>query len=119
MKDTLIKYCKSKKGSTMEYPFGPDPTVFKVGGKIFALIFEKRKIGLCMNLKCDPHIAENLREQHTSVLPGYHMNKAHWNTLMLNGSLDISDVKDMVDHSYDLVFGSLSKRNQASISNRV
>ncbi|UQZ35882.1 MmcQ-like protein [Paenibacillus sp. PK3_47] len=110
MKNTVEEYCLSKKGAGKEYPFGPDPAVFKVGGKMFGLLFQEHGADPRLNLKCDPVIAENLREQNRDILPGYHMNKKHWNTILLNGSLSEPDVFDMIDHSYDLVVKSLPKR---------
>lgn len=117
MKNSLIEYCLNKNGAFLDYPFGPDPMVFKVAGKMFAFIFEKDENVVCINLKCDPAVAENLREQHEAVRPGYHMNKEHWNTVMIDGSLEESDVFDMIDHSYDLVVKKLPKRLRESILN--
>ncbi|WP_340029560.1 MmcQ/YjbR family DNA-binding protein [Paenibacillus sp. FSL H7-0940] len=108
MKDTMIEYSLKKKGATKDYPFGPDPVAMKVAGKMFALIFENKE-NCRLNLKCDPIIAENLREQHEAVQPGYHMNKKHWNTITLDGSLSDEDVYVMIDHSYDMVIKSLPK----------
>ncbi|GGG04361.1 hypothetical protein GCM10010912_56410 [Paenibacillus albidus] len=116
MKNHIIEYCLKKKGATKEFPFGPDSIVIKVAGKMFALIFEEKGLDIRLNLKCDPVIAENLREQHKNIRPGYHMNKKHWNTIMLDGSLSESDVFDMIDHSYDRVVKSLSKSLRESIA---
>ncbi|MWV42745.1 MmcQ/YjbR family DNA-binding protein [Paenibacillus sp. HJL G12] len=115
MKDSIIKYCVEKKGATEDYPFGPDPLVFKIAGKMFALLSEEKGDYSSLTLKCDPVIAESLREQHEAVLPGYHMNKEHWNTILMNGSLPVSDVFDMIDHSYDMVVKNLPKRLRESI----
>ncbi|MBM7563991.1 MmcQ/YjbR family DNA-binding protein [Paenibacillus sacheonensis] len=112
MKNNFIEYCLNKKGAIKDYPSGPDPIAIKIAGKIFALFFEKKGY---LVLKCDPVIAENLREQHEDVRPGYHMNKQHWNTIILEGSLQESFIFDMIDHSYDLVVESLPKRIRASI----
>ncbi|WP_141501933.1 MmcQ/YjbR family DNA-binding protein [Paenibacillus luteus] len=112
----IIDYCLKKKGATKEYPFGPDAMVIKIAGKMFALIFEDKTDDYRLNLKCDPVIAENLREQHEAIRPGYHMNKKHWNTIMLDGSLPVDDIFSMIDHSYDLVVKSLSKSIRESIS---
>ncbi|WP_379135944.1 MmcQ/YjbR family DNA-binding protein [Paenibacillus sp. sgz500958] len=109
MKNNIIEYCLKKKGATKEYPFGPTPIVVKIAGKMFALIFVEKESDIRLNLKCDPVIAENLREQHKSVRPGYHMNKKHWNTIMIDGTLPESDVFDMIDHSYDMVVKNLPK----------
>ncbi|MEF2967444.1 MmcQ/YjbR family DNA-binding protein [Paenibacillus sp. M1] len=116
----LINYCLSKKGAVQEYPFGPDATVMKVGGKMFALIPVSGGQGqVSISLKCDPLIAANLREQHACVQPGYHLNKTHWNTVIADGSLELSDVQMMIDHSYDLVFASLTKAAREAISLRI
>ncbi|MCR8632090.1 MmcQ/YjbR family DNA-binding protein [Paenibacillus radicis (ex Xue et al. 2023)] len=113
MKNKIIEYCLKKKGATKDYPFGPDPLVLKISGKMFALFFENKGY---LNLKCDPVIAENLREQHETVRPAYHMNKQHWNTITIDGSLPVSDVFAMIDHSYDLVVKNLPKSLRESIS---
>ncbi|MGO4729285.1 MmcQ/YjbR family DNA-binding protein [Paenibacillus sp. 2KB_22] len=115
MKDTMIEYSLKKKGAIKDYPFGPDPVAIKVAGKMFALIFENKEKHCRLNLKCDPIIAENLREQHEAVQPGYHMNKKHWNTITLDGSLSNEDVYFMIDHSYDMVIQSLPKRVRESL----
>ena len=106
MKNNFIEYCLNKKGAIKDYPLGTDPLAIKIAGKIFALFYEEKRY---LNLKCDPVIAENLREHHEDVRPGYHMNKKHWNTVKINR--DVSDVilKELIDHSYDLVFDSLPK----------
>lgn len=112
MKNKIIEYCLKKKGATKEYPFGQDPVVIKIAGKMFALIFEDKEY---LNLKCDPMIAENLREQHESVRPAYHMNKQHWNTIIMDGSLNEPELFAMIDHSYDLVVKNLPKSLRESI----
>ena len=112
MKHNLIAYCLNKKGAMKDYPSGPDRIAIKIADKIFALFFEKKGY---LVLKCDPVIAESLREQHEDVRPGYHMNKQHWNTIILAGSLPESDIFAMIDQSYDLVVNSLPKRIRASI----
>lgn len=111
----IMEYCLNKKGATKDYPFGPEPLVIKIGGKIFALIFENKGDYSYINLKCDPVIAENLREQHKNIRPGYHMNKKHWNTITMDGSLPESDVFAMIDHSYDMVVKNLPKTLRESI----
>jgi predicted DNA-binding protein (MmcQ/YjbR family) len=98
---TLREYCLSKKGATESFPFGDDTLVFKVNGKIFALV--NLEGNLSINLKCDPAFAIELRERFSSVTPGYHMNKKHWNTVMLNGSIPYKEVFSWIDHSYDLI----------------
>lgn len=115
LKNNIIEYCLKKKGATQEHPFGPTPLVIKVADKMFALIFEETGNVVRLNLKCDPIIAENLREQHDCVRPGFHMNKKHWNSIMIDGSLSASDVFDMIDHSYDMVVKKLPKSLREAI----
>jgi predicted DNA-binding protein (MmcQ/YjbR family) len=100
---TLREYCISKKGATESFPFGEDTLVFKTSGKIFALV--NLDGDLSLNLKCDPALALELREKHSSVMPGYHMNKKHWNTIILDGTVPDKEVFSWIDHSYDLIAG--------------
>lgn len=100
----LRDYCISKKGASESFPFGEDTLVFKVKGKIFALV--NLDGDLSINLKCDPSLAIELRERFSSVIPGYHMNKKHWNTVMLNGSVPDKEVFSWIDHSYNLITGN-------------
>jgi predicted DNA-binding protein (MmcQ/YjbR family) len=100
---SLREYCISKKSSAESFPFGDDTLVFKVKDKIFALV--NLDGDLSINLKCDPDLAIELRERYSSVTPGYHMNKKHWNTVMLNGSVPDKEVFTWIDHSYDLIAG--------------
>lgn len=90
-------------------PFGPDVLVYKVAGKMFALAIPDEHPAR-MNLKCDPDRALELRDQHETIIPGYHMNKKHWNTLMLDGSLPSRLVRELIEHSYQLVKDSLPAR---------
>lgn len=114
--DTIKAYCLSKKGAMEDYPFGPAPLVVKIGGKMFALItLSEKQEATDISLKCDPAIAENLREQHEEVVPGYHLNKKHWNSISLQGSLSHEDIISMIDHSYELVLNSLTKKQQELI----
>lgn len=96
-------------------PFGPEHFVHKVGGKVFA-IHSPMDDPLRLNLKCAPERALLLREEHESVIPGYHMNKRHWNTLILDGSLPAALVKELIIHSYELVFSSLPRKVRDSLS---
>lgn len=114
--NSIINYCLGKKGAVKEFPFGPEAAVIKVADKMFALLFEGNGENSRLNLKCDPIIAENLREQHEAVIPGYHMNKKHWNTVKLDGSLPNEDIYAMIDHSYDLIVQKLPKRIQETLS---
>jgi predicted DNA-binding protein (MmcQ/YjbR family) len=111
--EELRDYCLQKPGVTETFPFGEDTLVFKVGDKIFLLTgLDSHSI----NVKCDPEKAIELREQYSEVQPGYHMNKKHWNTVHTDGSLTNKQLRDMVDHSYELVFASLPKKQQAEIT---
>jgi predicted DNA-binding protein (MmcQ/YjbR family) len=100
---TLRDYCISKDGATESFPFGEDTLVFKVNDKIFALV--NLDGDLSINLKCDPVFAIELRERYPDVRAGYHMNKKHWNTVMLNGSVPDREVFSWIDHSYNLIAG--------------
>jgi predicted DNA-binding protein (MmcQ/YjbR family) len=99
---TLETYLLSKNGSRKEFPFGPSAAVFKVRGKIFALVAWMEK-PIKITLKCDPDDADVLRSLFDGVVPGYHMNKTHWNTVTLDGKVPHSLVLDMIDASYSLV----------------
>lgn len=112
--DELVDLCLDFPGAVQDAPFGPDVAVFKVGGKMFALVPLNAE-DVRINLKCDPGLAVHLRQQHAAVTPGYHMDKRHWNTVLLDGSLDDGEVAEMVDHSYDLVFAGLTKAARAGI----
>jgi predicted DNA-binding protein (MmcQ/YjbR family) len=103
----LCRTCLSFAGAYSEKPFGPETTVFKVHGKIFA-ITRLRARPLQVSLKCEPGLAVGLREAHPAIGPGYHLNKRHWNTVTLDGSLPAGMVRDMVEDSYDLVVSKLS-----------
>ena len=94
---------------TEEEPFGPEVVVYKVVGKMFALV-DYDSVPQIMNLKCDPDRALDLRDVHEAIRPGYHMNKRHWNTLHLDGSLRSALVSELVRHSYDLVVAALPRR---------
>jgi len=100
--ETLRQYCMSKPGVEEAFPFGLDTLVYKVAGKIF-LITGLDEEKLSFNVKCDPDLATELREQYSCVQPGYHMNKKHWNTIVVDGSVPNKTLKDWIDHSYQLV----------------
>lgn len=99
-------YIFSLPGVKLDYPFGENTAVYKAGPpdgeKMFALIAEKSD-PLQLSLKCDPLLAETLRERYETVMPGYHLNKKHWNTILLTGQLSWSEIKDLIRHSYELV----------------
>jgi predicted DNA-binding protein (MmcQ/YjbR family) len=104
---TVEEYVLSMPNAKLDYPFGKDVAVYKVEDKMFALISEGSD-PLRISLKCDPQLAVTLRERYESVLPGYHLNKKHWNTLILTGQLTWEEVQDLVRHSYQLVTGTQS-----------
>ncbi len=109
--DTLRNYLAGKKGVAEEFPFGPKAMVFKVMGKMFALV-SWTETPMRMNLKCDPDLALCLREMYEAVLPGYHMNKKHWNTVVLDNTIPDDEVFSMIDDSYVLVVKKLRKADR-------
>jgi len=114
--EELRTYCLSKNAVTEGFPFGPETLVFKIGDKIFFLTGLDNH-PLSFNVKCDPEWAVELREQYPhSVIPGYHMNKKHWNTIIMNGELNASQIKDFIDHSYNIVLESLPKKIREQLS---
>lgn len=98
--ESLREYCIAKTSVTESLPFGDDTLVFKANGKIFALV--NLDGDLSINLKCDPSLAIELRERYTSVTPGYHMNKKHWNTIFCDGTVPDKEIFSWIDHSYEL-----------------
>lgn len=108
--EELRDYCLSKPGASEGLPFGEDTLVFKVGEKIFLLVGLKE--GNRFNAKCDPEHAVALREQYEEIIPGYHMNKKHWNTVYMNGRLTLKQLHEIIDHSYELIFNSLPKNKR-------
>ncbi|MEJ0104794.1 MAG: MmcQ/YjbR family DNA-binding protein [Bacteroidota bacterium] len=112
--ETLRAYCLKKKAVTEEFPFGPDTLVFKVKGKVFLLTSLDTE-GLQFNVKCDPDKAVDLRDRYDAIQPGYHMNKKHWNTVIVDGSISTQLLKEMIDHSYDLVVQSLPKKDREEL----
>ncbi len=99
--ETIRNYCITKSNVTESLPFDDDTLVFKVNGKIFAMINLSGET--CLNVKCDPELAAELRERYPAVEPGYHMNKQHWNTIHIDGSVPDSIILGWIDHSYELV----------------
>jgi len=110
----LKRYCLTLAGAYEEFPFGPQNSVFKVHGKLFA-ISPLRERPLRVSLKCEPELAEQLRATYEAIVPGYHLNKRHWNTVTLDGSVPDATVRDMIEDSYDLVVASLSKAKQREL----
>jgi predicted DNA-binding protein (MmcQ/YjbR family) len=109
--EVLRGCCLAQPGATEDFPFGPEVSVFKVAGKMFALSMLRRE-PLKVSLKCEPELAEALRVSYPAIQPGYHLNKRHWNTVELDGSLPDEMVRGMIEDSYDLVVGGLPKRTQ-------
>jgi len=101
---TVEEYILSMPNTRLDYPFGEGVAVYKAGDKMFALISEKSE-PLRLSLKCDPKLAETLREKYETVLPGYHLNKKHWNTVILTGQLPWEEIQGLIRHSYELVSG--------------
>jgi predicted DNA-binding protein (MmcQ/YjbR family) len=106
--EQLRDYCIQKAHTTESFPFDDDTLVFKVAGKMFALVSLKENSSV--NLKCDPERAIELREEFHAVQPGYHMNKKHWNTVHFNEDMEDAKILELVDHSYTLVIASLTKK---------
>ncbi len=113
--EQLRDFCLAKPGVEETFPFGPETLVFKVMGKMFALT-GLDSIDPSVNLKCDPEKAILLRETYPCVLPGYHMNKQNWNTVMLDGSVADILVREWIDDSYRLVCDSLTKKLKAELA---
>lgn len=110
----LRDHCLSFSGAEETFPFGPENSVFKVSGKVFAL----SRLGgrpLRVSLKCEPALAEQLRTAHAAVLPGYHLNKRHWNTVVIDGSLPDTMIRDMVEDSYDLIVSRLPRARRRAL----
>ena len=114
----LYEFCLSKKGVTEHFPFDEDTLVFKVGGKMFALTSLKQfeDGNPSINLKCDPEKAGELRAEYNGIRPGYHMSKVHWNSVDFNKDVSTKMICELINHSYDLVFKSLTKKIQAEIN---
>lgn len=104
----------SKPGTEETLPFGPDTLVYKVGGKIYLLTSLESET-FSFNVKCDPDLAVELRERYPCVQPGYHMNKKHWNTIVVDGSVSTKLLREWIDHSYELVVDSLPAKQKAAV----
>lgn len=111
--EDIREYCLQKNGVEEDFPFDNETLVFKVGGKIFLLMGLERK-PLSVNVKTDPQWSEDLRASHSQIMGAYHMNKTHWNSVVLDG-LQKDLVLKMIDHSYDLIFKKLTKKLQEEV----
>ena len=107
-RDEALDLCAGFPGAAEEYPFGDGVAVFKVGGRIFALVALDGNPGN-VSLKSDPGLALEWRARYPAVRPGYHLNKRHWNTVEFDGAVDDDELREMIDHSYDLVVRRLPK----------
>ena len=116
-RDRILAACGTKPGSAEDYPFGDGAAVFKVAGRMFALVSLGPRPG-SVSLKCDPRLAEDLRARYAAITPGYHLNKRHWNTVELDDSVPDEELLDLIDHSYDLVVASLTKAQRDSLPPR-
>ena len=112
-RDRVIAACGAMLGAVEDYPFGDEVAVFKVGGRMFALVSLSDAPG-SVSLKCDPVLADGLRARYPAITAGYHLNKRHWNTVVLDGSVPDDEVFEQIDHSHELVVATLTKaqRNQ-------
>ncbi|MFI5172409.1 MAG: MmcQ/YjbR family DNA-binding protein [Chitinophagales bacterium] len=109
-------YCLKKKGVSEEFPFGPETLVFKVAGKMFALTgLDSDEFSI--NLKCNAEQMVDWRSKYPAVQPGYHMNKAHWNTVLIDGSIRQKEIEGMIDHSYDEVVRGMTKKMRQELNN--
>jgi len=111
------KYLLSRPEAIEDFPFGPDVAVFKIRNKMFATLAFKEDIAQ-MNLKCDPDEANALRDVFDAVIPGYHMNKKHWNTVILDGTIPANEIERMIDRSYGLVVKGLKKEERQTLELR-
>jgi predicted DNA-binding protein (MmcQ/YjbR family) len=114
-RDEVLELCARLPGAVEDHPFGGGVAVFKVGGRMFALVSLEGATG-SVNLKCDPQLALDLRARHPSIRPGYHQNKRHWNTVELDGSIEDGDLRWMIDHSYELVVSGLPRAARDRLS---
>ena len=110
----LRDHCLSFTGCEETFPFGPETSVFKVAGKMFALS-QLGADSLRVSVKCEPRLAEALRGANAAVLPGYHLNKRHWNTVVIDGSLPDAAIRDMIEDSYDLVVSNLPQARRRAL----
>lgn len=113
----LTAYCLSRKGASVEQPFGPEADVYKVMGKMFALI--PTTGSLSISLKCDPVFAGILRETYPAVTPAYHFNKKHWNGVAIDGTVSDDEIEEWIDHSYELVVKGLTTAQRVALEKQL
>ena len=113
----LRSYLLDKPEAQEDFPFGPDAAVYKIQGKMFALLMGRDDVAR-INLKCDPELAIGLRDLFAAVTPGYHMNKRHWNTVLVDGSVPTGELRRMIDHSYALVVRGLARTQRLGLEAR-
>ena len=111
----LRRWCLEQPGASEEFPFDFEHSVFKVAGKMFALVSLGDSPG-SVSLKCDPDLAASLRGRYAAITAGYHLNKRHWNTITLDGSVPDDEVADLIDHSWELVTAHLPRAERAKLS---
>jgi predicted DNA-binding protein (MmcQ/YjbR family) len=114
-RDEVIAVCSAKRGSVEDYPFGDEAAVFKVAGKMFALVTLGPAPG-SVSLKCDPDLAVGLRRRYAAITAGYHLSKRHWNIVMLDGSVPQDELLDLIDHSYELVVARLPRAERDKLN---
>jgi predicted DNA-binding protein (MmcQ/YjbR family) len=112
--DEMRETCLAMPGAIEDFPFSPDNSVFKVAGKIFAISALAGE-PLRVSLKCEPGLAEQLRADHPAITPGYHLNKRHWNTVVVDGSVPDALVRDMIEDSYDLIVAALPRAKRRAL----
>jgi len=110
----LRRWCLAQPGAVEDFPFGPEHSVFKAGGKLFAICALERT-PLDVSVKCEPELAVQLRDTYAAIRPGYHLNKRHWNTVTLDGSLPDTLICDLIEDSYDLVVSALPRRQRRQL----
>lgn len=113
-RDRVIESCAAQPGASQDYPFGDGVVVFKVGGRMFALVMLGDPPG-SVSLKCDPDLADGLRATYAAITPGYHLNKRHWNTITLDGSVPDDELLGLIEHSYDLVVSRLPRAQRDTL----
>jgi len=114
-RDRVIAECRAKPGSAEDYPFGDEVAVFKAAGRMFALVLLGPAPG-SVSLKCDPDLAAGLRRRYAAITPGCHLNKQHWNTVALDGSVPEDELLDLIDHSYELVAARLTRAERDKLN---